>query len=94
MSNSLLRVKLPYAKQMEDLTEKYNYMAKSLNQELPGEKFRLIIKESDLIESMNKLSASLNSRKILNMNLQYVNEGDDLVSKFNWAVKVINSSRG
>lgn len=72
----------------------YNFMAKSLNGQLSGEKYRLITSMDQFQDSMNKLAASLNSRKILNMNLQYVNENDNLLDKYNWAVKVINSSKG
>lgn len=69
-------------------------MAKSLNGQLKGEKYNIISSINELKDSMNKLAASLNSRKILNMNLQYVKDGDNLLDKYNWAVKVINSSKG
>lgn len=90
----MLSNKLPYAIQEDDLMGYYNFMAKSLNGSLNGEKYRLITSMNQFQDSMNKMAASLNSRKILNMNLQYVNEGDNLLDKYNWAVKVINSSKG
>lgn len=90
----MLANKLPYAFKDSDLVDCYNFMAKSLNGQLSGEKYSLITNINQLQDSMNKLAASLNSRKILNMNLQYVSENDSLLDKYNWAVKVINSSKG
>lgn len=90
----MLSNKLPYATKESELMDYYNFMAKSLNGQLSGEKYRLITNMDQFQDSMNKLAASLNSRKILNMNLQYVNENDNLLDKYNWAVKVINSSKG
>lgn len=90
----LSKFKLPYAQNEADLVDYYNYMAKSLNQLSLGEKFTLVKSIPEIIPAMNKMAASLNSRKILNMNLQYVSENDSLLDKYNWAAKVINSSRG
>ena len=90
----MLSNKLPYAFKESDLVGYYNFMAKSLNGQLKGEKYNIISSINELKDSMNKLAASLNSRKILNMNLQYVSENDNLLDKYNWAVKVINSSKG
>ena len=89
----LSKFKLPYAQKEADLVDYYNYMAKTLNQQLDGEKFNLIQELPQLMDSMNKMAASLNSRKILHMNLQYIDKESDLMDKFNWAVKVINSSK-
>ena len=89
----LSKFKLPYAQKEADLVDYYNYMAKSLNQLSLGEKFTLVKSIPDIIPAMNKMAASLNSRKILHMNLQYIDKESDLMDKFNWAVKVINSSK-
>lgn len=90
MLNRLLKTKLGYSSGNSVVS--YNFLVKSINDSIPGEKFQLVNEELELIQSMNKLAKSLNGRNLLKMNLKYTSEISEIESNLNWAVKVLNSS--
>lgn len=85
-------VKLPYASE-DGLIERFNFIVKTINQSIPGQKFDIADNVEDVIRSMNKIASSLNSRKILKMNIRYINDENDLIDGINWMVKLLNSAK-
>ena len=92
MLNRLLKVKLPYVSE-DGLIERFNFIVKTINQSIPGEKFEIVYTIEGIIRTMNKIASSLNSRKILKMNIRYINDENDLIEGINWMVKLLNSTK-
>lgn len=88
MLNRLLKTKIGYSYSIES----FNFLVKTINESIPGEKFHIVQNENEAMASMNKMAASLNGRKILKINLKYTSNVNEIESNFKWNVKVLNSS--